>query len=75
MTPDNHSGFWHQRYTLRSTAAIGNSGRQSRTPDADGTAHHIPVFLENLQGTILTTGESSIPQAVQLLQIMTDTLG
>ena len=57
VTPDNHSGFWHQRYTLRSTTVSGDSGRQSKSPDAEGTSRHIPVFLENLQGTILTTGE------------------
>lgn len=62
VTPDNHSGFWHQRYTLRGAASSGDSVRQSRSPGAEGTARHIPVFLENLQGTILTTGRPSVPR-------------
>ena len=53
VTPDNHSGFWHQRYTLRGAA---NSGTQSVLPGGEPGVKYHPVFLENLKDTILTTG-------------------
>ena len=55
VTPDNHSGFWHQRYTLRG-AASASGGKQSRLPGAEPGVKYHPVFLENLKDTILTTG-------------------
>ena len=55
VTPDNHSGFWHQRYTLRGTAGA-SSGKQSGLPGAEPGVKHHPVFLEHLKDTILTTG-------------------
>ena len=55
VTPDNHSGFWHQRYTLRG-AASASGGKQSGLPAAEPGVKYHPVFLENLKDTILTTG-------------------
>ena len=68
MTPDNHSGFWHQRYTLRGGAARAAPGARGSGPGAgaEGTAEHTPVFLESLQGTILTTGAPSMPLIPQI---------
>ena len=61
VTPDNHSGFWHQRYTLRSSAGSSDFGKQNRAPDAEGAMQYTPVFLEKLKATILTTGGPSLP--------------
>ena len=61
VTSDNHSGFWHQRYTLRHSASSSDSGKQNRAPDAEGRMQYTPVFLENLKATILTTGGPSLP--------------
>lgn len=56
VTPDNHSGFWHQRYTLRSADDGSASGNKEGRPGAGRTVQHTPVFLESLKGTILTSG-------------------
>ena len=56
VTPDNHSGFWHQRYTLRGAAASASGSKEGGLPGADPGVKHHPVFLESLKDTILTTG-------------------
>ena len=56
VTPDNHSGFWHQRYTLR--RAVGSGKQDNAAPGAEGPTQDTPVFLRSLQGAILTTGKT-----------------
>ena len=56
VTPDNHSGFWHQRYTLR--LVVGSGKQDNAAPGAEGSIQDTPVFLQSLQGAILTTGET-----------------
>lgn len=72
VTPDNHSGFWHQRYTLRSAAGSGK--QDNAAPGIEEPTQDTPVFLQSLQGAILTTGETLVAMNRNFVELHVESL-